>query len=122
MLTALDHVNICTNDPEETADWYTRILGLQRGHRPAIPFPGIWLYIGDTAVIHLVSVQHSFSCETPSLEHFAFRAEGMDAFEKKLETMKIPFDKRNVPGTTITQFNITDPMGNHLHVDFRDGK
>ncbi|AEI95182.1 VOC family protein [Roseobacter litoralis] len=122
MLTALDHVNLCTPDPEKMIDWYESVLGLKQGYRPDFPVPGVWLYLNDTPVIHLVVDTQPLSRDPSSLEHFAFRAQGMAAFEQKLISSEVPFDRRDVPGTNIVQFNLTDPMGNHLHVDFREGE
>jgi catechol 2,3-dioxygenase-like lactoylglutathione lyase family enzyme len=74
-ITQLHHVNIHTADVARLVDWYTRVLGMPAGARPAFPFPGAWLYMGDQAVIHLVGVD-----ELPKhdgmlqLEHFAFNA------------------------------------------------
>ena len=122
MPTALDHVNLHTHDPKALAIWYETILGLRQGPRSEIPVPGIWMYLGDTAVVHIVLYEHPMLCEAPSLEHFAFRAEGMVEFEDKLNVMNVPFDRQGVPGTNIVQFNLKDPMGNHFHVDFREGR
>lgn len=121
MLTGLDHVNIHTDDIQGTADWYESVLGLRQGPRPDFPMAGAWIYLGDTAVIHLVLNEQPLTRDPASLEHFAFRAEGMAAFEEKLSAKGVPFERQNVPGTDIVQFNLHDPMGNHLHIDFREG-
>lgn len=121
MLTALDHVNLHTDDLEGMANWYQDILGLRPGARPSISVPGVWMYLGDTAVVHLVLHERPLSRSAGSLEHFAFRATGMEAFKEKLTARGIAFDQQDVPGTDIVQFNLNDPMGNHLHIDFRKG-
>lgn len=121
MLTALDHINLLTDDLQGTADWYENILGLEQGPRPDFSMQGVWIYLGDTAVIHLVLSDAPLSRDLASLEHFAFRAEGMAGFEKKLVDQAVPFDRQTVPGTNIVQFNLKDPMGNHLHIDFCEG-
>lgn len=56
MLTAFDHVNICTRNLDRMIAWYGDILGLRPGARPPFAFEGAWLYIGDSAVVHLVQV------------------------------------------------------------------
>lgn len=119
MLTALDHVNLHTADVEGMAQWYHDILGLVSGLRPDFKFPGAWLYLGDVAVVHLVHSDKDLSTAPGSLEHFAFRATGLDAFEAKLKTKGIAFKSKRVPDTNITQVNLHDPMGTHLHIDFR---
>ena len=120
MLTALDHVKLRTPDLDLMINWYETHLGLKRGKRPEIPITGVWLYLNDVAVVHLMLDESPLPREATSLEQFAFRAAGMTAFAEKLTAAGVPFEKSDVAGTNITQFNLTDPMGNHLHVDFRD--
>ena len=118
-LTAFDHVNILTSNLDAMTRWYTDVLGLQSGPRPDFGFPGAWLYLGETAVVHLVGVD-----DAPQgyggvrIEHVAFRAEGYQAFLKTLKTQGIEPQLGRVPGTDIVQVNIHDPDGNHLHIDF----
>lgn len=122
MLTALDHVNLHTDDLEGMTEWYKTVLGLVPGPRPAFSIPGVWLYLDDLPVVHLVHCDAPLAKATVSLEHFAFRATGMAGFEKKLSEMGITHDIQEVPGTDILQVNVHDPMGNHLHIDFEKGK
>jgi catechol 2,3-dioxygenase-like lactoylglutathione lyase family enzyme len=117
--TLLHHVNIHTTNVERLVDWYTRVLGMPAGDRPAFPFPGAWLYMGDQAVIHLVGVdslpEHKGMLK---LEHFAFNATGLRDFLARLERENVPYDGRKVQGVEGVQINIYDPDGNHIHVDF----
>lgn len=121
MLTALDHVNLRTADMEKMAQWYSEVLGLRRGPRPEMSVAGIWMYLNDDAVVHLVHCDDPLTREPVSLEHFAFRATGMDAFKEKLAALGIDYEPQEIPGTDIVQLNLHDPMGNHLHIDFRTG-
>lgn len=115
----LHHVNIHTTNVERLVDWYTRILDMPAGARPPFPFPGAWLYCGDTAVVHLVGVdqlpEHTGMLK---LEHFAFDAVGLKDFLARLERENVPYDGRKVQGAEGVQINIHDPDGNHIHVDF----
>ena len=52
-LQHLEHFLIQTADLEATRDWYVNILGFREGPHPDFKFPVIWLYLGDTDVIHL---------------------------------------------------------------------
>ena len=36
-----------------TRDFYVDVLGMEAGFRPPLGFPGHWVYIGDTPVIHI---------------------------------------------------------------------
>ncbi len=49
----LEHFLIQTADLEGTRDWYVNTLGMRVGPSPDFKFPVVWLYIGDTDVLHL---------------------------------------------------------------------
>ncbi|MEM7652867.1 MAG: VOC family protein [Pseudomonadota bacterium] len=120
-LQKLDHVNIVTTRLSEMVEWYQSVLGLSLGPRPDFPFAGAWLYTGDTATIHLIEntgAPKVGSEVSLKLEHFAFSASGMDQFEKRLRQNDQEFEKIAVPGTSLIQFHVADPEGNHMHIDF----
>jgi len=117
----LEHVNVVTARLNEMITFYEGILGLKSGERPDFPFPGAWLYAGDRPVVHLVGneAQDRVGSEVAlRLEHFAFSATDMAAFEENLTFNEYPFRKSNVPGTDLIQFHVSDPDGNHVHIDF----
>ncbi len=117
----LDHVNIRTTQLEAMVEWYTRVLGMRRGDRPNFPFPGAWMYAGDHAAVHLVGIDGdpATGSEAPlKLEHFALTATGRANFEAKLTDMGEAFRISRVADFGITQFNVWDPDGNHIHIDF----
>lgn len=119
-IIALDHVNLRTAQLERMVDFYTRVLGLQRGARPPFGFPGAWLYIGGRAVVHLIGVDHPPAPyqRDQQLEHFAFTATDMPGLIAALNRDGIPFRKVDLPDGGATQVNLQDPDGNHLHIDF----
>ena len=118
-LTAFDHVNILTRNLDTMTAWYSDVLGLRAGWRPDFSFPGAWLYLGDTPVVHLVAtVDAPTGYDGVRMEHVAFRAQGYRAFLDTLDTHGIEPRLGHVPGTEIVQVNIHDPDGNHLHIDF----
>ena len=120
-LNKLDHVNVRTENLEAMVDWYVNVLGMHSGDRPNFPFPGAWMYVGDQATVHLIGVEKDAGAGSEGnlkLEHFAFAANGLKEFEKRLVTADETFERRDVPGGVITQFNIWDPDGNHIHIDF----
>jgi len=117
----LDHVNVVTAKLEEMVAWYEAIIGLQSGPRPDFPFGGAWLYAGDAAVVHLVENTNETRIGSEAalkLEHFAFSATGASAFERKLEECGDPFKKIEVRDAGLIQFHVSDPDGNHVHIDF----
>ena len=120
-LGTLDHVNVRTNKLDAMVAWYRDILGMQVGDRPNFPFPGAWMYVGDKPYVHLIGVTEeppSGTDEDLKLEHFAFSATGMKELIARLKASQNKYDLRDVPGIGITQVNIWDPDGNHIHVDF----
>jgi len=117
----LDHVNVRTEQLEAMVAWYTETLGMKKGPRPAFASRGAWMYIGDHPMVHLVGVDEDAgvgSEQALKLEHFAFAASGMAAFEERLTASGQAYRCIDVPDTTLTQFNVWDPDGNHIHVDF----
>ena len=119
-LQNFDHVNILTNNLDAMSVWYQQVLGLKLGKRPNFPVGGAWLYLGDTAIVHLVQTEAEPQAIDPKLEHFALRATGKIAFLADLDARGIAAGLAEVPGFGITQVNIHDPDGNHIHIDFYD--
>lgn len=122
-ITRLDHVNLRTTQLDVMIAWYVDVLGLQNGARPGFGFPGAWLYAGDVAVVHLVEVTDAPGAGSEGalkLEHFALRATGAAAFEARLVAHDLPFRKSGIAALGIVAFNVWDPDGNHIHVDFQE--
>ena len=117
-LGKLDHVNIRTANLAQMTDWYCRVLGMTDGKRPPFDIPGAWLYAGGHPYVHLVGVDEPPKGSDPTLEHFAMSATGIAEFTARLEAEGIDYRPLKVPGTAITQINIFDPDGNHIHIDF----
>ena len=120
-VTGLDHVNLRTKQLEAMIEWYTSVLGLRDGDRPNFPFPGAWLYAGDQAVVHLVGISEDpgAGSDVPlKLEHFALSASGRAGFEARLKEKGERFETSELQSVGIVQYNVWDPDGNHIHVDF----
>lgn len=119
MIRRFDHVNIRTADLGGLVRFYEDVLGLRAGERPPLGFPGAWMYVGDTAVIHLVGVTQTPAPQGPlRLEHFAFVADGLAEFLAKLQRLGVPYQQSRQAGTGNVVVNLHDPDGNRLHVDF----
>jgi len=117
----LDHVNVRTTQLETMIAWYSEVLGLRRGDRPDFPTLGAWMYVGEKAVVHLVQnpdAPGAGSETSLKLEHFAFSAAGRVAFEAKLSARGERFNRAEVSAINVVQFNVWDPDGNHIHIDF----
>ena len=90
-LTKLEHYLVLSDDIDATRDFYVEALGMQAGFRPPLGFPGHWVYIGDTPVIHIAewvtyTARSKDRCVhvstrasgTGPVDHIAFAAEDYD--------------------------------------------
>ena len=117
----LDHVNLRTTQLDILIDWYTNVLGMYAGEWPDFPFPGAWMYAGDSAAVHIVGIEGAQGIGSEvelRLEHFAFSATGRTQFEAKLDAMGEKYKRFEIPSFNIIQVNLWDPDGNHIHTDF----
>lgn len=118
----LNHVNLRTTQLDTMISWYEDVLGLASGPRPDFPFPGAWLYAGDTAFVHLVGLDGDAGTGSEvelKLEHFAFSATGAEEFEDRLRQRGENYRKSEIAALNLVAINVWDPDGNHIHVDFR---
>lgn len=117
-LEHLDHVNIRTASLAPLSRFYEAVLGLPRGPRPPFDFGGAWHYLGERAAVHLVEVARTPAPEDVRLEHFAFRARGLNDFVAGLEREGVKYRLARVPDTDTLQVHLHDPDGNHIEVQF----
>jgi len=119
---SLDHVNLRTTQLDTMIAWYEDVLGLRRGERPASSSVGAWIYAGDRAAVHLVAVERDAAgagSDGPlKLEHFAFSATDLAAFEAGLRARGERYRRSDNAATGQAMVNVWDPDGNHIHVDF----
>lgn len=125
-LKRIEHYNIHTTRLAETVDFYDRVLGMKTGARPPFAFPGAWIYLGDTPVLHLVDVtgagpasragQHG----TGALDHIAFEAVDLPSMRATLARESVAYRERIVPRTGITQLFLEDPNGLLLELNFAE--
>ena len=67
MISGLDHINIETNNLEETVRFYEEVLGFENEVRPPFDFLGAWLYAGGHPVIHLIEGASPSRRQIPSI-------------------------------------------------------
>ncbi len=70
----LDHFNIWASDADVLKHFYCDIVGLKVGPRPPLNFPGVWLYSGDQAIIHVNLGEKPPGDNTGAVDHLAFAA------------------------------------------------
>jgi catechol 2,3-dioxygenase-like lactoylglutathione lyase family enzyme len=130
-VVALEHVLVLCDDIERTRDFYCDVVGLEVGQRPALQFPGYWLYAGATACVHLAD-RHAYAVHAATLgltvptqdpgtgpvDHVAFR-NGFGDYDGLLERLAragIEAVTNAVPGGPRQVF-IEDPNGVRVEIN-----
>lgn len=54
-IAGMNHFTVLSGSLDATKAFYVDILGLKEGYRPPLGFPGVWLYVGDQAVLHVIA-------------------------------------------------------------------
>jgi len=134
-LTKLEHYLVLTQDIDATRDFYVNVLGMQNGFRPPLGFPGHWVYIGDTPVIHIAEwvtytarqkSKNAFVTSpaqgTGPVDHVAFGAEDYDGVLERIRGHKITVRENNNPGNIVRQLFLFDPNGVQIEINFRKEK
>ena len=86
-------------------------LGIAGGHRG--------LYIGDEAVLHVLSrTAEAAPAVAGAIDHFAFNATDLPAFERRLEAAGQPFESRRLADSDTWQIFLTDPDGARVELSF----
>jgi catechol 2,3-dioxygenase-like lactoylglutathione lyase family enzyme len=117
MILDLNHINIVTQKLDETRDFFVGVLGLAEGARPNFPFEGYWLYAGDKAVVHLMSLDMASGGRgaISPLDHAAFEVADLDAAKRRLDQHGVKFREALVaPGRG--QLFLTDPNGVNIEL------
>ena len=131
-LTKLEHYLVLTDDMNGTRDFYVEVLGMQAGFRPELGFPGHWVYIGDTPVIHIAGwptyIAHSTAkgveVSTPAagtgpVDHIAFAGEDYAGMLKHIRSKGVRVRENDNPGNTVRQLFLFDPNGVKIEINFR---
>ena len=114
---AVDHVNIVTEQLETTRAFFSEVLGLEAGPRPAFAVTGYWLYAGERALVH---IQVAKGPVRPSAEgalnHFALVATDFDGILEKVRARGQDCHVVTVPGTSVRQAFFLDPNGVRIEI------
>lgn len=134
-LTQLDHCSIRTAQLEQTRIFYVDVLGLTVGPRPDFPFPGVWLYRGEQAVVHVIGIDPDdasglqdylgdrgadASGGTGTIDHIAFTATDIAEMRARLTAASVEFREREVPRMALRQIFVVDPNGVTLELNYAD--
>ncbi|MHC8299059.1 VOC family protein [Pseudomonas sp. ZS1P83] len=123
-LSKLEHYNIETVKPEQTVKFYTEVLGLENAphRRPDVSRPGTWIYVGDTAAIHINFVEIDQSGKTGAIDHVAFEGHDYLAFCKHLRKLGTEFETVVSPTLNLAQIYVIDPNGIRIEINIRGEK
>ncbi len=122
-LSGVHHVNIGCRPKDIPAieKFYGAVLGLTTGYRPDFPNKGLWLYMGDHPLIHVVvrfPDDWPGSDETKSSwDHVAFNVTDVADYRRRLTACGAHFDEQNVPDAGFQIF-VRDPVGNKIELNF----
>ena len=131
MSIALNHISIRTLDVSACERFYADLLGLVSGPRPPFPFPGVWLYAGDTAVyanavLHIIGIDRDAPeglqgylgsrddaglKGSGAVDHVAFFATGLAPMLTRLKQAEVSCRERTVPSLGLYQVFVEDPNG-----------
>ena len=121
----LDHFNIRTRKLGDTVRFYEEVLNLKNGDRPNFAFPGAWMYSEGKPVVHLVDISKTDEPQKPDsgvVHHVAFASRDFAGMKRRLETKKIAFDSRQVPGGELWQIFVNDPNGVMIELNYEAAK
>jgi catechol 2,3-dioxygenase-like lactoylglutathione lyase family enzyme len=113
-MVTLDHINISAPMGllQDVRDFYCSILEFREGYRPDFSSNGFWLYSDGKPVIHLSESDRQPPGKQPGcLDHVAFRASGLKAVLKRLDSINVEYRSNYVPDTGMSQVFFKDPAG-----------
>lgn len=117
MLTALDHFTLRADDPDRTAEFYHRLLGLSPGPRTPFAAQGWWLHARGRPLVQLL--ESTAVAPAGRVDHVAFGARGRAAIEKRLAAANVDYRLRALPDGSALQMFLRDPDGATLELVFR---
>jgi catechol 2,3-dioxygenase-like lactoylglutathione lyase family enzyme len=120
MIQGMNHFTITAEDRAQTLDFYCGLLGLVEGHRPALGFPGAWLYPpgGPQAVLHIYWDRPMPAQRTGVIDHMAFSASDLKAVKARFDAAGVKYDLRQQAGSGTWQLFSFDPNGAKVELDF----
>lgn len=138
MALTLNHYSIRSADLDACRRFYTEVLGLAVGPRPEFPFPGLWMYEGDTtlwanAVVHIIGIDRNDPKGlqdylgdrddaalkgTGVVDHVAFFATGLVPMRERLKGLGIDARERTVPSLGLQQLFLDDPNGVVIELNY----
>jgi catechol 2,3-dioxygenase-like lactoylglutathione lyase family enzyme len=119
-INRIDHFNIRTRDLDRLCEFYTQVLALEIGDRPPFDSPGVWLYAGGHAILHVGVAEDGGDAvdNTLPLDHIALETEGLADAVARLDGAGVEYRMVDVPGRKMKQIFVRDPDGVALELNF----
>jgi len=131
-INKLDHFSIRTTDLETTRQFYVDVMGFEVGPRPDFPFPGVWLYQGGSAVVHVIGIDPNDSSGLQDylgdrsqdakgsgmVDHVAFSCTDIEGVRARIAAAGLELRERKVPSMDLRQIFLQDPSGITIELNF----
>lgn len=129
-IQGINHFTIRTPFINESLDFYSNVIGMVVGPRPAFLFPGIWMYAGGKPILHIVSLiepnqhmeaylgQKEQSQGAGCIDHISLQGTDLSAMQEHLVSIGQPFRERIIPEIFEHQMFIEDPNGVTIELIF----
>ena len=129
---SLDHVNIITDRMDETARFYSTLLGLERRDAPPplTPENATWMFDSEgRAIIHINSLDCPRAYDrdiqpgslTGALHHVALKCEGYEDTIARLDEIGADYQTNLVEAINLRQIFTADPNNVLLELNFFAG-
>ncbi len=118
MIVGMNHFTVIAEDIARTLDFYVGLLGMEKGYRPDLGFPGEWLYADGKAVLHVYSDRAMPVERSGVIDHMAFTAKGLKDVKARFDARGIKYDLRQQRGAGTWQLFCHDPNGAKVELDF----
>ncbi|MBU6399239.1 MAG: VOC family protein [Verrucomicrobia bacterium] len=112
----LNHVAIHVRDVPASCAFYRTVLLLEPIPRPAFDFPGAWFRLGTEQELHLIGDRAEPVISSHRGNHFALRADDLDAWERHLREQGVEFLPRKHRPDGAQQVFLRDPDGHTIEL------
>ena len=112
----LNHIAIYVTDVKSSSEFYRHVLQLEPIPRPAFNFPGAWFRLGNSQELHLIADHGNPFFPSHDRNHFALRADDLDAWERHLKEMGADFAGRKERPDGAWQVFLRDPDGHVIEL------